>query len=173
MDLHFYLKDIKKCSPMLLVGGYVADFRRICPNVNTIYLREKADMNKFIDDNSGKIFPTVLVIDLGVNVVPCVDRLLKFVEEYTGPLIITSHLDINNLVFLSRFKLAFRKSKEEVNFKLPSHKNTLMNGIDEDTKISDPILWYAYSKGLEEFSKFNSWSKAEKQVIKCIDIIYS
>lgn len=181
MNLNYYINNIVKCSPLLLIGGYVPEFKKIGKilegmgkNVlNVFYLREKADMDDFLEANSGRRFPNILVIDLGKNMISHVDGLLKFIEEYTGPLIVTSHQDINNLVFLSRFKLEFRKSKEEVNFLLPSHKNTIMNGIDESTKLSDPIIWHTYSKGMQDLTPLCGYYKAEDEVLKCIDIIYS
>lgn len=184
-DLGYYLSHIKICSPLLLIGGYKVDFKNIIrestkinPNnknyFSEFFFREKADINKFLEENYGRTFPTILVLDIGVNLVNQVDSLLKFVEEYTGPLIITSQSDINNLVFLSRFKVAMRKSKEDVNFLLPSHKNTLANGIDDGTKLSDPIIWFTYLSAMNKFSSFcSSYSRANEEVTKCIDIIFS
>lgn len=184
-DLGYYLSHIKICSPLLLIGGYKINFKSIIresmklnpDNKNyftEFFFREKSDMNKFLEENYGRTFPTILVLDIGVNLVNQVDSLLKFVEEYTGPLIITSQNDINNLVFLSRFKLALRKSKEEINFLLPSHKNTLVNGVDDSTKLSDPIIWHSYLNGMNKFSSIcSSYSRAEEEVLKCIDIIFS
>jgi len=160
------MENIKKCSPVLLVGGYVADLKKMYKGT-VFYLREKEDMNEFVRDNSGKIFPFVLVIDIGIGCIPHIDGLLKFVEEYSGPLIITSHRDITNVVFLSRLKIVMRKSNEDVNFRIPSHKNTLMEGISEETKLADPIIWYDYIKGLHQ------GVIGEKNTKKCIDIIYS
>lgn len=177
MDIGYYIFNIVKNSPLLLIGGYVSEFKKICMQYDNqftvFYFREKADMDEFIDSNSGRKFPNVLVIELGKNLISHVDGLLKFVEDYPGPLIVTSSQDINNLVFLSRFKLEFRKSKEDIKFLLPSHKNTLNDGISEETKLSDPIIWYAYSKGMKTFIPMcNTYSRAESEVLKCIDIIY-
>lgn len=180
MDLNYYVANIVKCSPLLLIGGYVPEFKKIDRMFTSMnksiftffYFREKADIDEFLSNNSGRRFPSVLVIDLGVRVVPLVDRLLKFVEEYHGPLIITSSQDINNLVFLSRFKLELRKSTGEVTFMIPSHKNTLSEGITEDTKLSDPIIWEAYSKGLSNFTPLMNYRKAEESARKCMDILF-
>ena len=177
MKLSYYIEHIGKCSPLFLVGGYVPEFRKIAKSFpeefSFYYLREKSDMTEFVDSNSGRIFPNCLVIDIGVDVVPYIDGLLKFIEDYKGYLIVTSNKDINNLVFLSRFKLEFRKSMDEVNFLLPSHKNTLNEGISEETKLLDPIIWYKYIGSLEKFSKFYNYGKAEDIVTKCINIFYS
>lgn len=173
MDLTYYFKNISKCSPLLLVGGYVRDFKRFYKGDNMFYLREKKDINNFVDNYSGKRFPGVLVLDLGVGVIPYVDSLLKFVEEYDGAFIVTSAADINNLVFLSRFKVAFRKSMESFDFLLPSHTNTLQNemldvtgAIDKKLKLVDPVVYNQIFKGMAN-------GLSLKRVTSCLNILYS
>ena len=155
------LRDLEEVSPLLLVGGYVMEFKKRYKKSIHI-LKTVADVKKFVRDVDGKIFPEI-VIELYPELYDF-SGLLKFVEEYLGKLVILSHYDVVDEVFLSRIKRTLRSSGKET-VMLQPHYVTLEDAegdIELKTMgLKDPLIWSKYVK-----------HGKSKSVTKCLQILY-